>query len=174
MEFSLQSGKEILRRTPRELDAMLRDLPDSWTMQNEGPGTWSPYQVVGHMLHCEDDDWLDRAQVILRGDPEKLFDPIDREAGFDRFRDWTLSDLLDRFTQIRGTNLVLLDSMVSEHDLDRPGRHPDFGPVTLRQLMATWVVHDLNHLDQIVKTMSKQYRAAVGPWRAYLPILDSP
>lgn len=173
MEFSLQSGKEILRRTPGELDVMLRDLPEVWTMEGEGPGTWSPYQVVGHMLHLEDVDWLDRARVILEGDAPNQFRPIDREAGFSRFEGWTMSELLDRFAVRRIANITELESLIGRDDLNRRGSHPDFGTVTLSQLMATWVVHDLNHLGQIVKTLAKQYRDAVGPWREYLPILDA-
>jgi DinB superfamily len=173
VEFSFESGKDVLKRTPGALDAILRNVPEVWAMSNEGPGTWSPYQVVGHMVHLEDVDWLDRARVILENDGPQSFRPVDREAGFSRFEGWTMGELLDRFAVNRRANIVELEALVGEVDLEREGRHPDFGSVTLSQLLATWVVHDLNHLNQIVKTMAKQYRDAVGPWREYLPIIDA-
>ena len=173
MDFNLQSGYGLLRRTPGELNDLLRDLPETWTMQDEGPGTWSPYQVVGHMLHLEEVDWLDRIQVILESDDKRPFRPIDREAGFGRFAGRSVNELLDEFALLRLANIAHLEPLIDQNDLIRRGRHPDFGFVTLGQLMATWVVHDLNHLNQIVKTMAKQYREAVGPWRAYLPIIDA-
>jgi hypothetical protein len=172
VEFSLGAGRGILSRTPAVLDELLRDLPDGWVAADEGAGTWSPYQVVGHLLHLEESDWLDRARVILAHD-HGAFRPIDREAGFARFEGWSLVALLDRFTEARYANLADLDALVTPADLARIGTHPDFGSVTLSELLATWVVHDLNHLGQIVKTMAKQYRAAVGPWREYLPIVDA-
>jgi uncharacterized damage-inducible protein DinB len=174
MEFSLASGREVLSRTPSSLSSLLRDLPDDWILGDEGPNTWSPYQVVGHLVHIEEVDWIDRTRVILEGSQEAAFRPIDREAGFARFKGRSLSDLLDRFSMTRSANLVELDSLVTPHDLARTGRHPDFGEVSLSQLLATWVVHDLNHLGQIVKAMAKQYGDAVGPWREYLPIIDAP
>lgn len=173
MEFSLESAKNLLGRTPSALDAMLRHLPEHWIRCNEGPGTWSPYQVVGHLAHLEDDDWLDRTRVILATDGRSPFRPIDREAGFSRFEGWTIDALLDRFASTRRANLVELDVLVAPRDLDSEGHHPDFGSITLSQLLATWVVHDMNHLGQIVKTMAKQYGDAVGPWRQYLPIIDA-
>ncbi|MGB9113007.1 MAG: DinB family protein [Acidimicrobiales bacterium] len=173
MEYSLESGTAVLKRTPGALESILRNLPDVWAMSDEGPGIWSPYQVVGHMAHLEDVDWLDRTRVILEIDGPHSFRPIDREAGFSRFDGWTMGELLDRFTVKREENIVELEELVGQGDLEREGRHPDFGSVTLRQLLATWVVHDLNHLSQIVKTMAKQYRDAVGPWREYLPIIDA-
>ena len=174
MEFSLESGKAILSRTPGALDAMLRHLPDHWTMCDDGPGTWSAYQVVGHLAHLEDVDWLDRTRVILDTEGWTTFRPIDREAGFSRFEGWTMDALLDRFASARSANLVELDELVAPGDLASEGQHPDFGSVTLSQLLATWVVHDMNHVGQIVKTMAKQYGRAVGPWRQYLPIIDAP
>jgi DinB superfamily len=173
MDFSFESGTDVLKRTPAALESILRNLPDVWTMSDEGPGTWSPYQVVGHMAHLEDVDWLDRTRVILETDGPHSFRPIDREAGFSRFDGWTMGALLDRFALKRESNVVELEALVGRGDLERKGRHPDFGSVTLGQLLATWVVHDLNHLSQIVKTMAKQYREAVGPWREYLPIIDA-
>ena len=173
MDFSLELGKEVLRRTPDALRAMLSDLPEDWITGNEAPGAWSPYQVVGHLTHIEECDWIDRTRVILEHGTERVFEPVDREAGFTRFRDWKLGDLLGRFASVRNSNLETLGALVEVEDLGRRGVHPTFGEVTLGQLIATWVVHDLNHLDQIVKTMAKQYTQAVGPWREFLPILDA-
>jgi hypothetical protein len=173
MEFTLETGRAILSRTPDTLRALLGDLPEEWTMSDEGPDTWSPYQVMGHLVHIEEVDWMDRTLVILAQDELRTFDPVDREAGFSRFAGWTMIELLDRFEAVRSTNLAKLDSVVTVNDLDLGAVHPTFGDVTLRELLATWVVHDFNHLGQIVKTMSKQYRDAIGPWRAFLPIVDA-
>lgn len=174
MDFSLERGTEVLRRTPDVLRAMLADLSDDWTTGDEGPETWSPYQVVGHMTYIEESDWIDRTRLILEHGTERLFDPVDREAGFTRFRSWSLGDLLDRFASVRAANLETLRDVINLGDLGRRGVHPDFGEVTISQLLATWVVHDLNHLGQIVKTMAKQYSQAIGPWREFLPIIDAP
>jgi hypothetical protein len=174
MDFSLELGKEVLRRTPDALQAMLSDLSEDWITGDEGPDTWSPYQVVGHLTHIEECDWIDRTRVILEHGTERVFDPVDREAGFIRFRDMKLGDLLGRFASVRNSNLETLGALVEVEDLERRGVHPIFGEVTLSQLLATWVVHDLNHLGQVVKTMAKQYTQAVGPWRELLPIIDAP
>jgi len=174
MEFSLDLGTEVLRRTPDVLRAMLSELPDAWAAADDGPGTWSPYQVVGHLTYVEEFDWMDRTRVILEHGTDRVFEPIDREAGFSRYKGWSLADILDRFTVVRGTNLEALNRLVTVADLGRRGVHPTFGEVNLSELLATWVVHDLNHLGQIVKTMAKQYTVAIGPWREFLPIVDSP
>jgi uncharacterized damage-inducible protein DinB len=174
MYFSLERAKELLGRTPDVLQAMLADLSGDWAAANEAPGTWSPYQVVGHLTHVEECDWIDRTRLILEHGTERTFEPVDREAGFTRFRDWELNDLLDRFGSVRTSNLQALDALIAVGDLGRRGVHPTFGEVTISQLLATWVVHDLNHVGQIVKTMSKQYADAVGPWREFLPIIDAP
>ncbi|MBI4260639.1 MAG: DinB family protein [Actinobacteria bacterium] len=174
MDFSLELGREVLGRTPDALRAMLSDLSEAWTTGDEGPGTWSPNQVVGHLTHIEECDWIDRTRVILEHGTDRAFDPVDREAGFARFKGWSLVDLLDRFASVRASNLDALGALVEVEDLGRRGVHPTFGEVTLGQLLATWVVHDLNHLGQIVKAMAKQYAQAVGPWREFLPIIDAP
>jgi hypothetical protein len=174
MEFSLGSAREVLGRTPQVLGALVADLPDEWLHGREAADAWSPYQVCGHLLHVEECDWIDRTRVILDHGVSRVFDPVDREAGFARFGGWPVSDLLDRFAAVRRTNLDELITLVRPGDLERRGVHPDFGEVTLAQLIATWVVHDLNHLSQIVKTMAKEYTEAVGPWRAFLPVLDMP
>ena len=174
MDYTIELGKEVLIRTPTVLRSMVSGLPDEWTSADEGPGTWSSHQVLGHLTHIEESDWIDRTRVILEHGTDRVFDPIDRDAGFARFMGWTLDELLERFESVRAANLDTLDALVRDEDLARRGTHPDFGEVTLRQLLATWVVHDLNHLGQIVKTMAKQYTDAVGPWRAFLPIIDAP
>jgi hypothetical protein len=174
MEFSLDTGVAVLSRTPGTLRELLTDLPEEWTMSDEGPDTWSPYQVVGHLTHVEERDWIDRTEVILRQSEPRTFEPVDREAGFTRFTGWSMAQLLDRFEVVRASNLSQLRSIVGVNDLQLRGVHPTFGEVPLRQLLATWVVHDLNHLNQIVKTMAKQYSDAIGPWRALLPIVDAP
>ncbi len=173
MEFSLDLAKEVLRRTPSVVRVMLSDLSEQWIASDEGPETWTPYQVVGHLTHIDECDWIDRTRVILEHGPDHTFDPVDREAGFLRFKGWSLGDLLDRFSSVRSSNLASLDQLVGASDLGRIGTHPDFGAVTLSELLATWVVHDLNHVRQIVTTMAKQYGRAVGPWRAFLPIIDA-
>ena|SRR5438105_11781885 len=174
MDFSLELGTEMLGRTPDVLRAMLSDLSDDWTAGDEGPNTWSPYQVVGHLTWIEECDWIDRTRLILEHGTERVFEPVDREAGFARFKGWRLTDLLDRFAAVRTTNLKTLETLVEIGDLGRRGIHPNFGEVTVSELLATWVVHDLNHVGQIVKTMSKQYTQAVGPWREFLPIIEAP
>jgi hypothetical protein len=174
MDFSLALGKEVLHRTPDALQKMLSGLSDDWTTGDVGPHTWSPYRVVGHLTHIEECDWIDRTRVILEHGTDRVFEPVDREAGFARFKGWKLGDLLGRFASVRTSNLESLGALVEADDLGRRGVHPTFGEVTLGQLLATWVVHDLNHLDQIVKTMAKQYTQAVGPWREFLPIIDAP
>jgi hypothetical protein len=173
VDYSLETGAEVLRSTPAVLRALLLDHSDGWLHGREAPDAWSPYQVCGHLLHIEECDWLDRTRVILEHGPEHEFEPVDREAGFAKYAGWSLADLLDRFAETRQANLDALAELVGPEDLDRRGTHPTFGEVTLRQLLATWVVHDLNHLNQVVKTMAKEYGEAVGPWRAFLPIIDA-
>ncbi|MBV9097810.1 MAG: DinB family protein [Frankiaceae bacterium] len=173
MNYDLDSAAEVLRRTPGTLRALLADLPDEWLHGREADDAWSPYQVCGHLLHIEECDWIDRTRVILEHGTTQPFVPVDREAGFARFAGWSVGALLDRFAEQRATNLEMLQTLVKPSNLDQQGLHPDFGPVTLAQLLATWVVHDFNHLHQIVKTMAKEYGDAVGPWRAFLPILGA-
>src|SRR5262249_44573726 len=161
----IDDARAVLRRTPEALRAMLSGLPDGWLTGNEGPGSWSPYQVVGHLTHVEEVDWIDRTRIILEHGTDRVFEPIDREAGFTRFAGWSLDDLLDRFAFLRDANLSALGEIVGPENIGRRGVHPTFGEVTLGQLLATWVVHDFNHVGQIVKAEAKQYRDAVGPWR---------
>lgn len=174
MDFALDDSRLLLSRTPGVLRALLDGLPDEWLHTREEPDAWSPYQVCGHLLHVEESDWLDRTRRILEDGTSRPFDPVDREAGFTRYDGWTLAQLLDRFESTRRANLAELAALVGPDELDRRGVHPSFGEVTLAQLLASWTVHDQNHLTQATKTIAKAYRDAVGPWRAFLPVLDAP
>lgn len=175
MEYQMDQAVEILRRTPATLKALLAGLPDEWTRSAAGPGTWSPYDVVGHLLHGEEADWIARAQMILDYGESRPFDPFNRTAMFDKYAGYSLERLLDAFEQARQQNLETLAGMqITPEKLALKGTHPAFGAVTLSQLLSTWVVHDLNHIGQIVESMSQQYAEAVGPWRAYLGILTRP
>jgi hypothetical protein len=172
-DFDLTDGMAVLERTPHTLRAMLAGLPSTWIDATEGPETWSPYVIVGHLIHGERTDWIPRAQLILAQGPERRFAPFDRFAQFRESQGKSLADLLDEFARLRAENLATLAGWrLTDAQLAFQGEHPDFGPVTLRQLLATWVAHDLGHVAQTARVMAKQYRAAVGPWRAYLPVMD--
>ena len=173
MEFDLPSGCEVLERTPHVLRAMLTGLSPAWTDATEGPDTWSPFVIVGHLIHGERADWIPRAQLILAQGAQRRFTPFDRFAQFRESDGKPLDTLLDEFAQCRAENLVTLGSwQLTDAQLALEGEHPEFGPVTLRQLLATWVAHDVGHVAQIARVMAKQYRDAVGPWRAYLSVMD--
>ena len=173
MEFELAQGIAVLQRTPATLNSLLRDLPEPWLIQNKGPETWSPYDVIGHLIHGEETDWMPRARMILEYGEARAFEPFDRVAMFDESKGKSIVELLDTFAQLRAENLDELQSMKLTPDLlDKRGRHPELGVVTLKQLLSTWVVHDLGHIRQVVRVMSKQYGEAVGPWKAYLSILE--
>lgn len=172
MNFELEKGILILARTPRVLRSLLAGLPPEWTTPNEGPDSWSPFDVVGHLIDGEETDWMVRARIILAQGEKRRFEPFDRARHVGKNRGRNLEDLLTRFEALRGTNLAELRTLhLGPEQLELRGEHPDFGPVTLRQLLATWVVHDLGHVAQIGRVMAKQYRDAVGPWEAYLPVL---
>ncbi len=172
MEFQLDHAKEILRRTPATLNSLLRHLPEAWTSANEGPESWTPLDVVGHLIHGEEADWIPRAKLILEHGEKRTFEPFDRFAMFENSRGKSLGDLLDRFEQLRGESLKELDGMsLTPELLVKRGMHPELGVVTLSQLLSTWIVHDLGHIGQVVRVMAKQYTEAVGAWQAYLPIL---
>ena len=173
MEFDLATGSAVLERTPATLRALLAGLPRPWIDATEGPDTWSPYVVVGHLIHGERTDWMPRAEIILAQRPDRRFTPYDRFAQFRESQGKSLEQLLDEFAQLRAANLRILTGwQLTEAQLALTGEHPEFGPVTLRQLLATWVAHDLGHLAQVTRVMAKQYRDAIGPWRAYLSIMD--
>lgn len=172
MKFQFDDALPVLRRTPAVLRALLGDLPDPWIAATEGPGTWSPFDVVGHLIHGERTDWIPRVEHMLRHGDALAFPAFDREAMVTASRGLSLSELLDTFGRLRAGNLDRLAALgLTEADLERPGRHPELGAVTLRQHLATWVAHDLNHIGQVVRVMARQYSAAVGPWKAYLSIL---
>jgi hypothetical protein len=174
MDFRFDDSLPVLRRTPATLRTLLLDLPGAWTTATEGPGTWSPFDVVGHLIHGERADWVPRVEHILAHGEAVPFPRFDREAMFSASEGRSPVDLLDEFARLRGESLVRLQAFrLSDADLDRTGTHPEFGRVTLRQHLATWVAHDLGHTAQVVRVMAKQYTDAVGPWRAYLPILGS-
>ena len=172
MDFSLDRSIAILERTPFVVEMLLRDLPEEWTKNNEGEGTWSPFDIVGHFIHGEKTDWIPRMNIILSDNSNKTFEPFDRFAQFEASKGRSLSELMVEFKMRRKANLEILRSLspTDEH-LMKTGIHPDFGNVTLKQLLATWVAHDLNHIGQIVRVMAKQYSEEVGPWREYLGIL---
>lgn len=173
MEFDLATGVAVLERTPETLRAMLAGLPPAWTEPNEGPETWSAYDIVGHLIHGERTDWIGRARIILEQGPNRRFAPFDRFAQFRESQGKSLAQLLDEFARLRAENLAMVAGWhLTDAELALEGEHPAFGAVTLRQLLSTWVAHDLGHIAQIARVMAKQYRDAVGPWRAYLPVMD--
>ena len=172
MEFDLNAGVAVLERTPATLRAMLEGLPDVWLHGTEGPGTWSPYIVMRHLIHCEREDWIRRAEMVLAQGPRRKFTPLDRVAQLRERQDRTLPELLDEFADLRAKNLATLTGWnLTDAHLALEGEHPEFGAVTMKQLLSTWVAHDLGHLVQINRVMARQYRDAVGPWRAYLSVM---
>jgi hypothetical protein len=172
VNFDLGNSIAVLERTPRVLEALLSDIPDAWTTGNEGADTWSPFDNVGHLIDCELTDWMPRLQIILSQSANRRFEPVDRFRHISRNKGCTLSELLAEFRQLRERNLSELRGLnLTTAQLQLTGEHPAFGSVTLEQLLATWVAHDLGHLAQITRVMAKQYRDAVGPWEAYLPVL---
>lgn len=174
MVFRFDDALPVLIRTPAVLRALLLDLPDPWTLATEGPGTWSPFDVVGHLIHGERTDWVPRIEHMLRHGDAVPFPSFDREAMFAASKGLSLEELLETFGRLREESLSRLGELgLTDADLTRRGLHPDLGPVTLRQHLATWVAHDLGHVGQIVRVMARQYSEAVGPWRAYLSILGS-
>lgn len=172
MEFKLEEGIEVLRQTPSAINALLRPLSSEWSERNEGPNTWSPFDVVGHLIHGEETDWIPRARIIINDGETRPFEPFDRVAMFEKSKGKSLVELLDRFSNLRSSNILSLEQMnLTPVSLEKRGTHPELGPVTLAQLLAAWVVHDLGHISQIVRVMGRQYRDEVGPWSAYLTIL---
>ena len=175
MEYDFDQAVEILRGTPTTLKALLNGLPKVWTRSSVGTGTWSAHDVVGHLLHGEQTDWMERVQIILEHGQGHPFEPFKRTAMLEKYQDYPLERLLDAFAQVRNQNLKTLDGLnITPDKLLLKGTHPALGTVTLSQLLATWVVHDLNHIGQIVEVMARQYAEAVGPWMSYLAILTRP
>jgi hypothetical protein len=173
MEFDLSQGVAVLERTPSALRALLVGLPDEWLGQNEGPETWSPREVVGHLIEGERSDWIPRARIVIAQGASTAFEPFDRIAHRRSMNSGTPIDgLIQTFAQMRVANLATLRGWnLTSTQLELTGIHPEFGTVTLKQHLATWVAHDLGHLVQITRTMARQYRDAVGPWKAYLSAL---
>ena len=173
VNFDLPTGVSVLERTPSTLRSMLAGLSPAWTDATEGPDTWSPYIILGHLVHGERADWIPRAKIIIEQGPQRRFTPFDREAQFRESEGKSLAELLDEFEALRAESLrTLADWKLTDKHLSLEGEHPAFGLVTLQQLLSTWVVHDLGHIAQIARVMAKQYRSAIGPWRAYLPVVD--
>lgn len=174
MQFSIEHSLEILQRTPAVIAALLSDLSAEWLHGNEGANTWSPYQVLGHLIHGEKTDWVPRARIILSNQSDKTFESFDRFAQMaEEIK--PVGELLEEFSKRREANLQELKSMqIDQSKLSLQGMHPDLGPVNLQQLLATWVVHDLGHIAQISRVLAKQYQEEVGPWQAYLGILPKP
>jgi hypothetical protein len=172
MNFKLKEGIAILERTPQLLKDWLSGLPHNFVNNNEGPDTWSPYDVVGHLIQGEKDDWITRSQIILSGS-KTPFHPFDRFAQFEHSKGKPLDELLDEFIELRKKSLDDLHALnIQESDLAKTGIHPGLGEVTLRQLLSTWVAHDLGHIVQISRTMARQYTNEVGPWTKYLSVFD--
>lgn len=172
--FDLAEAVPVLRRTPAVLRALLEGIPERWVRADEGPDTWTPFDVVGHLVHGERTDWIPRAEIILAHGASRPFDAFDRVAMFEASRGKSLGELLALFAELRAANLARLEGMrLAPADLARRGRHPELGTVTLGQHLATWVAHDLSHIAQIARVMGKQYREAVGPWWPYLPMLQN-
>lgn len=172
MTFDLGLSLDILRRTPATLDALLGGTPEAWVRGNEGDDTFSPFDVVGHLIDGEETDWLPRARIILAQAGDARFEPYDRVRHRARNTTRTLRSLLDELADLRAANLAELHAWrLGDPELGRTGTHPSLGRVTLRELLATWVVHDLGHVAQVARVMAKQYRHEVGPWLAFLPVL---
>jgi len=171
MEFRLDQAVPILERTPQVISDLLGDLPEDWTRVDEGPDTWSPREVVAHLINGERTDWIPRARIILKQGNYRRFDPFDRFADLKTPR--ALGELLEEFGRLRAENVATVRGWnLKEGDLDLTGEHPEFGAVTMGQLLATWVVHDLSHIAQITRTMARAYTEAVGPWTAYFRVLQ--
>lgn len=172
MPHHLENTMSLLSRTPAALNALLRDLTETWTLRGEGDKTWTAFDVVGHLIHAERADWIPRARIILQHGDSQPFAPFDRLGHEREIRGKSLGELLDEFARVRSENLSELRALdIQPEDLDRLGRHPALGSVTLSQLLATWAAHDLTHLHQISRIMAYQYREAVGPFSAYLGVL---
>lgn len=172
MQHDLQNTVSLLARTPAALNALLRDLPENWILSNEGENTFSPFDVVGHLIQGERTDWMPRARMILEFGETRAFEPFDRFAQAGESQSKPLGQLLDEFSRLRSENLNQLRGLnLRPEDLQRRGRHPALGVVTLSQLLATWAAHDLTHLHQISRVMAHQYRQAVGPWSKYLGVM---
>jgi hypothetical protein len=172
MKVQLGAAEEILSRTPAVLSALLEGVSSDWAKANEGDDTWSAYDIVGHLIQGEHTDWITRARIILEHGESQPFEPFDRYAQFEKSKGESLEQLLEEFDLLRKANLKALKKMSIAGSLDLTGTHPELGRVTLGQLLATWVAHDLSHISQAARVMCRQYTDEVGPWKAYLPLLS--
>jgi len=170
--FELKEATQVLETTPSVLSVLLSNVPEEWVDADEGPETWSPFDIVGHLIHGEKTDWVPRMRMILDDDWSDPFPSFDRTVQFEESKGKSLSMLLDEFEERREENVAYLKRQtLTEADLAKTGTHPDLGEVTLKQLLSTWVVHDLSHLRQIARVLAKQYKGEIGPWEAYLPVV---
>lgn len=170
--FDLERSLQVLERTPAVISVLLLDLDDFWTASRSDESDWEPFDIVGHLIHGEKTDWMPRARQILSASEDKTFSPFDRVAQFELSAGRPLASLIDEFSQLRSANLAeLRDWHLGADQLGMLGNHPELGPVTLMELISTWVVHDLNHIRQVCERLAMKYRSEVGPWRAYLSIL---
>ncbi len=173
MTFDLDASMQVLRATPVTLRALLSGLDSSWSRADEGPGTFTAFDGVGHLIDGEETDWIPRARIILESTGRRAFTPYDRFRHRERNAGRKLDSLLEEFARLRSENLSVLAGWgLSPRDLERTGEHPSLGRVTLRQLLAAWVVHDLGHVAQVARVMAKQYREEIGPWSEYLPVVN--
>lgn len=171
--FDIDEAIQILETTPGVLTVLLTNLPAGWIDAHEGPDTWSPFDILGHLIHGEKTDWIPRARIILEEGTSSPFPSFDRFAQFKDSEGKSLRELLDEFEQLRTQNIEFLNRLdLAESDYAKTGLHPDLGEVTLRQLLSTWVVHDLSHIRQIARVLAKQYKSEIGPWKEYLPVVD--
>ena len=173
MLFDLNKSIEILERTPYVLTTLLQGLSNEWLFNNEGGSTWSPYDITGHYIEGEKTDWIPRMRIILSNDDDKRFVPFNRFAQLNNDKNKPINVLLKEFTERRKNNIIeLKNANIDEEKLNKKGIHPEFGEVTLRQLLAAWVAHDLNHISQISRVMAKQYKEEIGPWTKYISIVN--
>ncbi len=172
MQYDIEKAIEILERTPKVLKELLQDLSDEWTLNNEGPDTWSPFDVVGHLIHGERTDWVPRTKIILEQGTTQPFEPFDRFAQYEVSKGKSMNELLAAFEKLRAENLKEFKALTITENLEKKGKHPELGEVTLKNLLASWVVHDLGHLSQITRVMAKQYTEEVGVWTKYMGILQ--
>lgn len=173
MEYQLEKAIEILEQTPKTLDAYLSKLSDEWIHCNEGGESWSAFDIVGHLIHGEKTDWIARLDIILGNSENKTFSPFDRFAQFEESKGKTLAELLSTFSELREKNIEYLKALkITEDQYQLKAIHPSLGEVTLKNLLSTWVVHDLGHIAQIARVMAKQYKDHIGPWQEYIPIVS--
>ncbi|WP_407524030.1 DinB family protein [Lacibacter sp. MH-610] len=173
MNYSVTASVQVLERTPVVLKALLEGIDDSWVMNDEGPETFSPYDVIGHLIHGEKTDWVPRAKIILEQGLSKPFEPYDRFAQYEESKGKSVVQLLQEFERVRKQNVQWLQSLnLTNEDLEKKGMHPSLGEVSLKNLLSTWVVHDLTHIAQITRVMAKQYKEEMGPWPSFFRILN--